>query len=323
MARLAALALCVLLTGCAALPGAAAPSGAANGADTEKAAGATPDATPGAGRGDTSDAPVQDATASEQQPDSAPQPVGTLFLQRYCLVGDKPPYRTQPANLYDAPSPDAAVLDTLQQPLGYSLGRAFFTLLRQEGDWGYGVWMGQTGWCLLTELSLDETPVCAPDFLPEELLEKYVQARSLYVCDIREEYIAPCDRRQVIEDEDHTPLGQALAYGGQYATFAQVFDGIFTGQLAAQLAPYYHDIDGVLYLESICNAAPGVGYGFDGYRLKEQTEDILTFVRLGTSFLCTPPGVPEVAEEDNDTFRFVKGEDGVWRLDQVGRTYHL
>ncbi len=241
----------------------------------------------------------------------AAAPVGSLALPRYRMAGATSPRFLPPTGLYDAPDQDAERIDTLYHP-NMSPGCLYFYLVRQQGDWCYGAYLGQLVWCLLSDLRLDEHPFYAPDFLPETLLEKYVQAYSLYARDDWD-YLAPCDAKDTLE-EDRVTWAVALAYGGEYAPFQAVFDDVFTGVAALQYGAYYKEVEGRLYLRQLGVFPCGVGEVFLGFYPVEQTADRLTFTEMWSSWVCTPPPYPEEHTYFERTRHFELGEDGVWRL---------
>lgn len=180
--------------------------------------------------------------------------------------------------LFESPSISSTVISTLSMA-----NDDVFYLFKEEDGWGYGVTMGQVGWCEMDRLKPDpdgrSRPV--PDFLAPELQCRYLQALTLY-----DSTRWGSSRRDFSTEImiDGAPFCKTSLFGGRYQTYETLVNSLFTGPYrdTAFFAGHFKNQEGELYETS---GDGGSIFAVDlqdySFRLEQQTDTEISFTLVG------------------------------------------
>lgn len=193
-----------------------------------------------------------------------------------------------------------------------------FYLLKKENDWGYGVFMGQAGWCKMSDLEPDPDGISRPlpDFLSPELQCKYLQALTLY-----DNTRWGSNRRDFSTEImiDGAPFCKTSMFGGQYQTYENLVNTLFTGSYrdAAFFSGHFKNQGGELYETSGDGGAIlSVDLQDYSFRLEQQTEEEISFTLVGNYYGYGNNTPSAQAYTKEWPIVMVKESDGQWRFTQ-------
>lgn len=215
--------------------------------------------------------------------------------------------------LFESPSISSTSLATLSME-----NDDVFYLFKEEDGWGYGVTMGQVGWCEMERLQPDPNgrSQTLPDFLAPELQCRYLQALTLY-----NSTRWGSNRRDFSTEImiDGAPFCKTSMFGGRYQTYETLVNSLFTGSYrdTAFFAGHFKDQNGELYETS---GDGGSIFAVDlqdySFRLEQQTDTEISFTLVGNyngyGQNTQTPG-PYTKEWP---IVMVKESDGQWRFTQ-------